>query len=66
MTCALHHCLQLIVCWVQDYEDLSNASDEDTVLSFLGLEEELTIENGDASSSEGKDIQIDSSVGHQW
>ena len=62
MTCALHHCLQLIVCCVQDYEDLSNASDEDTVLSFLGLEEELTIENGDASSSEGKDIQIDSSV----
>jgi len=32
-----------------DYEDFSTASDDDTVLSFLGLEEDITIENGDAS-----------------
>jgi len=35
-----------------DYEDLESASDDDMVLSFLKLEEDITIENGDVSPNE--------------
>jgi glutaredoxin len=35
-----------------DYEDFEVASDDDTVLSFLKLEEDITIENGDVSPDE--------------